>query len=238
MQAERLGGPVPSRYLTPMSLFRLLSGAAVALSFAAAAAPAAAWPDTGLGRVEALAALQSLNVELLTHDSATATLEAWCAAHRLAPRPRILARRVRTEKPAPPEVRAALQAAPEAPLRYRRVQLACGERILSEADNWYAPDRLTPEMNRVLDETDTPFGRAVAALNFKRRTLTAELLFKPLPDGWDVALRLPGRSRGRLAVPPFVLRHRAVLSDASGAPFSVVVESYTDQVLAFEPPGR
>ncbi|OYX31037.1 MAG: hypothetical protein B7Y99_11020 [Caulobacterales bacterium 32-69-10] len=217
-----------------MSPFRLLSGAAVAL---AVAGPAAAWPDTGLGRVEALAALQSLNVELLTHDSATATLEAWCASHRLAPRPRILARRVRTEKPAPPEVRAALQAAPETPLRYRRVQLACGDRILSEADNWYVPDKLTAEMNRVLDETDTPFGRAVAALNFKRRTLSADLLFKPLPEGWDVTLRLP-RGRGKLAVPPFVLQHRAVLSDAAGAPFSVVVESYTDQVLGFEPPGR
>ncbi len=221
-----------------MSTLRLLPSVLAAVGLACAAAPAAAWPDTPLGRVEALAALQSLNVELLTHDSATATLEAWCASHRLAPRPRILARRVRTEKPAPPEVRAALQAAPEAPLRYRRVQLACGDRILSEADNWYAPDRLTPEMNRVLDETDTPFGRAVAALSFKRRTLSAELLFKPLPDGWDVSLSLPVRGRGKLAVPPFVLQHRAVLSDASGVPFSVVVESYTDQVLAYEPPGR
>jgi chorismate-pyruvate lyase len=218
-----------------MSSLRLLPGALAALTLAAVASPAAAWPDTPLGRVEALAALQTLNVELLTHDSATATLEAWCAAHRLAPRPVILARRVRTEKPAPPEVRAALQADEATPLRYRRVQLACGERILSEADNWYRPDKLTPEMNRTLDESDTPFGRAVAALNFRRRTLAAEVLFKPLPDGWEVALRLPG-GRGRLAVPPFVLQHRAVLSDAAGAPFSLVVESYTDQVLAFEPP--
>jgi chorismate-pyruvate lyase len=220
-----------------MSSPRLLPSLLTVLGLALAASPAAAWPDSPLGRVEALAALQSLNVELLTHDSATATLEAWCASHRLAPRPKILARRVRTEKPAPPEVRAALQVGDDAPLRYRRVQLACGERILSEADNWYRPDKLTPEMNRTLDESDTPFGRAVTALNFRRRTISSELLFKPLPDGWDVALRLPA-GRGKLAVPPFVLQHRAVLSDASGAPFSVVVESYTDQVLGFEPPGR
>lgn len=208
---------------------------AAALLFAAPAAQA--WPDTPLGRVEALAALQSLNVDLLAHDSATATLERWCASHRLAPQPKVLARRVRTEKPAPPEVRAALAADEATPLRYRRVQLTCGERILSEADNWYRPDKLTAEMNRTLDESDTPFGRAVGALNFKRRTISSDLLFKPLPDGWDVALKLPGDG-GKLAVPPFVLQHRAVLSDASGTPFSVVVESYTDQVLGFEPPGR
>jgi hypothetical protein len=207
----------------------------LAAALVAVAAPAHAWPDTALGRVEALAALQSLNVELLTHDSATATIEAWCAAHRLAPAPKIVARRVRTEKPAPPEVRAALQAEGATPLRYRRVQLTCGDKVLSEADNWYRADRLTPEMNRTLDGTDTPFGYAVRALGFTRRNTGAELLFKPLPEGWDMAGALPA---GPLTIPPFVLQHRATLSDGQGRPFSVVVESYTDQVLAFDPPAR
>jgi chorismate-pyruvate lyase len=216
---------------------RIPLGGLLALSLLSAAAPAAAWPDTALGRVEALAALQSLNVELLTHDSATATLEAWCAAHRLAPGAQVLARRVKTDKPAGPEVRAALQVGPDEAVRYRRVQLACGDRVLSEADNWYVPARLTPEMNRVLDGTDTPFGRAVAALNFRRRTTSAELLFKPLPEGWDVAPGLPAGKGGALAIPPFVLEHRATLFDAAGVPFSAVVESYTDQVLGYDPPG-
>jgi hypothetical protein len=207
-----------------------LAAAAVGIATAAHA-----WPDTALGRVEALAALQDLNVELLTHESATATLQAWCAAHRLAPAPKIVARRLRTEKPAPAEVRAALQAGTGEPLRYRRVQLACGERVLSEADNWYVPARLTPEINRTLDTTDTPFGYAVAALKFHRRTAAAELLFRPLPDGWDTAARLPA-GRGVLAIPPFVLQHRATLFDQQGAPFSVVVERYTGEVLGFEPP--
>lgn len=212
-------------------------GAVLAVVLAAAAPAAHAWPDTPLGRVEALAALQSLNVELLTHDSATATIEAWCAAHKLAPAPKILARRVRTEKPAPPEVRAALQAEEGAPLRYRRVQLACGDKVLSEADNWYRADRLTPEMNKALDETDTPFGYAVRALRFTRRNTGAELLFQPLPEGWDTAAALPA-GQGALAIPPFVLQHRAILSDGQGRPFSAVVESYTDQVLSFDPPAR
>jgi hypothetical protein len=33
-----------------------------------------------------------------------------------------------------------------------------------------------------------------------------------------------------------VLQHRAVLFDQANRPFSLVVESYTSQVLAFSPP--
>ena len=47
----------------------------------------------------------------------------------------------------------------------------CGSVVLSEADNWYVPSRLTPEMNRLLDTTDAPFGRVVQAVHFRRRTL-------------------------------------------------------------------
>jgi hypothetical protein len=52
------------------------------------------WPDTYLARVEALALLQTLDADLLSHDSATLTLERWCGAHRLAAAPRIVAERV------------------------------------------------------------------------------------------------------------------------------------------------
>jgi hypothetical protein len=33
-----------------------------------------------------------------------------------------------------------------------------------------------------------------------------------------------------------VLQHRALLYDAGGHPFSALVETYTEQVLAFPPP--
>jgi hypothetical protein len=71
------------------------------------------------------------------------------------------------------------------------VRLTCGDRVLSEADNWYVPARLTPEMNRVLDTTDTAFGRAVQPLNFRRRTLSAKLLWSLLPPGWEMGAPLP-----------------------------------------------
>jgi len=146
---------------------------------AACAAEATPWPDSALGRLEALALLETLNADLLAHDSATLTIERWCAEHRLADPARIVAERVSDAiKPASAEVRTALDVKPDEPLGYRRVRLKCGDHVLSEADNWYVPARLTPEMNHVLETTDTPFGKAVAALHFRRYTLSADLLWR------------------------------------------------------------
>lgn len=198
-----------------------------------------AWPDTALARTGALALLQTLNAELLSHDSATLTLDGWCARRRLAPAgSRIVAERVRgQDKVATPEVRAALQVGAEEPVRYRRVRLRCGDQVLSEADNWYVPSRLTPEMNTVLDTSDTAFGRAVQALHFRRQTMSAALLWSPLPDGWDVAPASSSRGAGhRLAIPAQVIQHRAVLRLPDGTPFSQVVETYGGAVLGAPPP--
>ena len=180
-----------------------------------------------------MAAIQGLNVELLTHDSATATLEFWCASHRLAEVPRVVARRVvGVDKPANPAVRVALDVGPLEPLRYRRVDLVCGDKVLSQADNWYVPSRLTPEMNAVLDSSDTPFGRAVAGLGFRRRTLSAELIDPPLQPGWEMNPPAPP-GRDALHLSPDLLQHRAVLSAPDGKPFSLVVETYRRELLAF-----
>lgn len=219
----------PSR-LGPALLCALLGAAS-----AAAAAPP--WPDDARTRVAALALLETLNADLLSHDSATLTLERWCEAHGLAAPARVTAARLReAEGPADDEVRRLLRADAAEPVRHRHVRLSCGGRVLSEADNFYLPARLTPEMNRVLDTGDTAFGRAVAALRFQRRTLSADLLWQPLPPGWDRGAALPPPGPGPLAIPARVLRHRAVLVLPDGTPFSALVETYTGEVLAFPPP--
>jgi len=216
-----------------------LAAAAAALMLCTAGAPAepARRPDTFVARLEALALLETLNADLLSHDSATLTLERWCANHRLADPALIVAERAMdVVKPATADVRAALDVKPDEPLGYRRVKLKCGDHVLSEADNWYAPARLSPEMNKALETTDTPFGKAVAALHFRRHTLSAELLWWPLPKGWEMGVT-PEATAAALAVPEHVLEHRAVLSLPDGEPFSEVVETYTGEVLAFPPPG-
>jgi hypothetical protein len=203
----------------------------------ASAAELAPWPNSFVGRLEALALIESLNADLLAHDSATLTLERWCADHRLADPARIVAERVSgADKPASAEVREALDVKPDEPLGYRRVRLKCGDHMLSEADNWYVPARLTPEMNHVLETTDTPFGKAVTALHFHRHTLSADLLWRPLLKGWEMSAPAAPREAGALTIPDHVLEHRAVLSTPDGQPFSEVTETYTSEVLAFPPP--
>lgn len=195
------------------------------------------WPDSYLNRLEALALIQTLNGELLASRSATLTLEKWCADHKLAPEPKILAKLVRgKEKPASPETRQRLQVGPEEPVRHRYVQLTCGSHVLSEADNWYVPSRLTPEMNQTLETTETPFGKAVQALGFYRQTFGVEVLWSPLPRGWELGAGAePVEVKGNLQIPEQLLEHRAVLYSREQKPFSEVREVYADDLLAFPP---
>jgi chorismate-pyruvate lyase len=188
--------------------------------------------DDYVSRLEALALLQTLNVDLLSHDSATLTLERWCADHHLADPARIVARRIRdAEKAVPGALRAKLAIDTAEPVAYRHVQLVCGEHVLSEADNWYVPSRLTPEMNRQLETSDEPFGKVIKSLGFQRRTISAELLWQPLPSGWEMHSHKD--MRGTLRIPHEVLRHEAILYTSAQLPFSAVIETYSGELLAF-----
>ena len=163
------------------------------------AAPAFAQTDT-----------DRLKADLLAARSATQVLGQWCAARHLADPPVIHAVRDPVMVAPSAEVRALLHVSADRAVRYRRVRLTCGNHVLSEADNWYVPARLTPAMNAALDTSDTPFGKAVKALNFHRRTLDA----RPHP--------LPGT----------VLTIRAVLLTPGETPFSLVVENYTNDLVS------
>src|SRR5580692_800991 len=157
-----------------------------------------------------------LNADLLSHDSATETLQRWCATHHLAEPAKIVAQRMQGhDKPADARVRRLLHAAPGEPIRYRRVALACGDHVLSNADNWYRPGALTAPMNAELEATDHPFGQVVRPLAFHRRTLSAAILISAKD-------RRP---------PAAVIRHEAVLETPDGAPFSLVIETYANAVL-------
>ncbi|HZZ34878.1 MAG TPA: hypothetical protein VFE03_04070 [Caulobacteraceae bacterium] len=182
-------------------------------------------------RLRFLAQLQTLNADLLSHDSATAVLQALCN-RREAGMPSIVARQLEApdDLPAANAVRRFLGAATNEPIRHRRVELMCGQAVLSRADNWYLPGRLTQEMNSQLDATETPFGVVVRPLGFQRRTLSARLLFNPLPPGWET--QPPDAFDAPVRPPPNVLEHRAVLQAPDGRPFSLLVETYSDAVLA------
>ena len=92
-------------------------------------------------------------------------------------------------------------------------------------------------MNRTLDTSDTAFGRVVQPLRFQRHTVSAKLLWSPLPEGWDTgAAPLPRTNPGAsLPIPDKVIEHQALLTRADGEPFSYVIETYTGAVLDFPP---
>ncbi len=193
------------------------------------------WPDTFVSRLQALALIQTLNAEILSSRSATLSLENWCRDHQLAVDPKILVYVVTgVNKSATAEQRQRLEVTAQDEVKYRRVQLRCGNSVLSEADNWYVPSRLTPEMNRLLETTDTPFGKAVRSLEPYRRTFAVKLLWAPLPEAWERELSGPPVTTSRtLIIPDAVFEHRAVLYSREHRPFSEVNEVYQRQILAF-----
>jgi chorismate-pyruvate lyase len=195
------------------------------------------WPDTFLTRVEAMALLETLNATLLAARSATFTLDRWCADHKLSGETKIHAQLVRgVEKPLTAEQRQRLEIDEREPVKFRHVELKCGERTLSEADNWYVPSRLTAEMNTLLETTDTPFGRAVAALKPFRRTFAVDILWKPVDDGWETRPPTADHPQRPLAIPGQLFQHRALVIAPDLKPISEVAETYTSENLAFTPP--
>ncbi|HEY8125225.1 MAG TPA: hypothetical protein VIF88_07375 [Methylocystis sp.] len=216
-------------------VFALLATSSV--SVPAAGEP---WRDGFVSRIEALALMQTLNASLLASRSATATLEKWCADHKMSAEPKIVARRVAgiAQQPSA-ETRRRLDVSDEEPVKYRRVQLACGDHVLSEADNWYVPGRLSDEMNRALETTETPFGKAIAPLQPFRRTIEMKVRWSPLPEGWElstVPTALQEKASGALSVPHDLFEHTAVVYARDQRPLSEVHETYTREVLDFPAP--
>jgi hypothetical protein len=154
--------------------------------------------------------IQALSAELLDSRSATATLERWCGERHLATPPTVVADVVKGAAKIPTvEQLRRLEVADRNEIAYRKVQLRCGTHVLSEADNWFVPARLTPEMNRLLQTTDAPFGKAVAPLEPHRRTFAVRVL-------WPEAL----------------FEHDAVVYTRDDKPFSEVHEIYQRELLA------
>ena len=161
-----------------------------------------------------LALIQRLRDDLLTRSSATVALEEWCETYRLAAPPVIRAL-VQRDVPAAISVEQCehLQATPSDTVRLRNVLLTCGKLVLSEACNWYMPGRLEPEMHRLIETTDIPFGKVVASLAFRRRTVSSTLL-------WSARQT------------EYLFRNQVILTRGSDhLPFALLVETYRHELL-------
>jgi chorismate-pyruvate lyase len=102
-----------------------------------------------------------------------------------------------------------LGSGPGEPVILRHVRLMCGKTVLSVAYNWYLPARLPVDAAKLLETTDTPFGRALAPYHFTRKRLWSQ--------------------RGRAAECPAgtVLSQSALLQLPGTGPVSLVIECYS-----------
>ena len=115
--------------------------------------------------------------------------------------------------------------------------------MLSVADNWYVPSRLTPDMNRLLDDTQTPFGKVVLPLKPHRETRAMQRLWSPLPEGWErmrtassTGTPEPVRQAPPLDIPAALFEHRAVLYTEAHVAIAEVREVYQRDLLDFPEP--
>jgi chorismate-pyruvate lyase len=177
-------------------------------------------PDADPRQWHAYALMQTLNAELLASRSATATLRSWCAQHHLAATPEIVAEVLQGSVPATSEQRARLMVTADESIRYRRVRLRCGSRIMSEAENWYVPARLTAEMNRQLDGSQAPFGRVIESLEPYRRNFHMQV-------HWP----MPGREQQASAAAAVMFEHRAIVHAGNHQPLAEVREIYQSTAL-------
>jgi hypothetical protein len=207
---------------------------------AATAAAAPAWRDTPVARLEALALIQTINGEILASTSATLTLERWCRDHGLAEPALVTAHQIANGTAMPTAaLRRDLQIDAHEVLRYRRVRLSCGAHVLSIADNWYVPGRLTADMNHQLDSTLTPFGKVIRPLMPYRQTIGVRMLWSPLRADW--ARAQPGAATSvsgtrQLALPAALFEHRAIVYLPGRRPVAEVDEVYQRGLLAFAQP--
>jgi len=161
-----------------------------------------------MAQPEREAMVDRLKRDILASPSATQFLTTRCDERKLASPPVIRAQTVPVAQVADADVRALLRVDAAEPVRHRHVRLTCGNHVLSEADNWYVPSRLTPDMNRTLDGSDTPFGTVVRPLDFHRDTIAAT------PKTGETVLQV-----------------KALLLTPQNSPISLVIENYSGELL-------
>jgi chorismate-pyruvate lyase len=178
-------------------------------------------------RFDVAALVRELSEHLLHASTATAALHTWCAARSLGAGPITVVKQAPDRRCYPDDdMLDELRPERHERIAYRRVRLVRGPLVLSEADNWFVPERLPPEIGELLEETDVPFGTAIAQLQPSRRTYFVR--FAELSAAWQASA-----ADNSLVLSPAmtILEHRAVVLDRDRRPLSVVSERYRAALL-------
>jgi len=168
---------------------------------------------------------------LHSHPTATAALIAWCRARRPEDAEALTVAVLCDGETNPADYDGPLRLGPRETLQYRRVRLAWGDLVISEAENFYVPQRLPEDMRAALHHGAQPFGAVVAELAPQRTTL-AMLTIDDLARGGAEA----ARCRAQLAVGGFApaeayALHLTALMSASGVELAELREHYPRELL-------
>jgi hypothetical protein len=170
-----------------------------------------------------------LSEHLLRSETATQGLLSWCAARTIGVGPIYVSHRS-----TPSQVEWSVldedvldHLCPRAgeAIMQRSVSLKRGDVVLSDAENWFIPQRLPGSMRDALASTPTPFGAVIAPLHPRRRTVSVDLT-----GAYEMTKRTvpePSHDRART-----VVEHRAVVCcGIDGRPLAVVREAYQEVLL-------
>lgn len=173
--------------------------------------------------IAALAAeLERFDALMRSSGSATATLTEWMRARAMRAQVDVVAH-VRADQAAdlPAGLAQRLKLTDAGSIAYRRVWLSCEGRVLSVAENWFVPERLTSVMRQQLAAGKIPFGNVIKPFTPVRRTLSSRKLWSPSDEQAAACSRLPTT----------LLHHHAIVSDRLGLPICEVSEIYTRNIL-------
>jgi len=164
----------------------------------------------------------TLSERILAANSATFELERWCMERGIGDG-RIVALCDRTARAEALDDASREAAYPRdcAENRFRRVKLATSGIVVADALNWYFPSRLTAGMRDVLDTTDVAFGRAITALDPRRRTFLVH----------QCAREQLAEARRSQDMTPVIFKHHALVLGSDGALLAVVHERFRAALL-------
>ncbi|NEW90686.1 hypothetical protein DY468_01825 [Rhodopseudomonas sp. BR0M22] len=166
------------------------------------------------------------------HDTATAALIAWCRRHHPCDAEAIAITLHGDEEMAADRYHGPLQPRAGETLRRRRVWLHWGRRVLSEAENWYIPERLPLPLREAVAAGSRPYGAVVAVLRPERTPLATLRTDEGGSDQSEAAAMLEQLAPAKGFSPPeaFVLHIHAIMT-ASGVMLAELHEHYRRDLL-------
>ena len=153
--------------------------------------------------------LRAFERAMTTQADSHAALTAWCAAQRVGEPATFAAERFADPYPGKTSpIYKLLQLGPDDALVARNLILKCGSTDMAVVYTWYAPTRLTAEVDSALADSDAPFEPLAAPMRVTRQPLT--------------------RTRGGMMGCPTdtVLSYLALFKTPAGESVGVVIECY------------